>query len=161
MSSARPYGPGTMHDDLSASARTIIDANLYMTLGTADEAGNPWATPVYFAHADYRELVWVSKPGARHSRNIAVRPQVGIVVFDSHVPIGSGGGLYMSATAEQLFGDERGPALEVFSARSVAHGGGVFGLEDVEEPSALRIYRATATEHWLLDGRDERQPVSP
>ena len=27
--------------DLGAIARTIIDSNLYMTLGTADEAGRP------------------------------------------------------------------------------------------------------------------------
>jgi hypothetical protein len=161
MSPAGPYGPETMSDDLSNRFRRVIDANLYMTLGTADELGSPWATPVYFAHADYREFVWVSKPGARHSRNIAARPQIGIVVFDSHAPIGTGGGVYMAATAEQLLGDGRLGAIEVFSARSVAHGGGAFGLADVEPPAELRIYRATATEHWVLDDRDYRQPVSP
>jgi uncharacterized protein YhbP (UPF0306 family) len=161
MSPAGPYGPETMNDDLSSRFRTVIDANLYMTLGTADEAGSPWATPVYFAHTNYREFVWVSKTGARHSRNIAARPQVGIVVFDSHAPISTGGGVYMAATAEQLLGDDRVAALEVFSARSVAHGGGVFGLNDVEPPAELRIYRATASEHWVLDSRDLRQPVSP
>jgi hypothetical protein len=161
MSSAAPYGPVTMNDDLSDRFRRVTDANLYMTLGTADAVGSPWATPVYFAHTDYREFVWVSKPGARHSQNIAARPQVGIVVFDSHAPIGTGGGVYMAATAEELLGEDRLPALEVFSARSVAHGGGGFGLDDVEPPSELRLYRATASEHWVLDSRDLRQPVSP
>jgi hypothetical protein len=161
MSPAAPYGPETMNDDLSDHFRRVIDANLYMTLATADEAGRPWPSPVYFAHADYREFVWVSKPGATHSRNIAVRPLVGIVVFDSHAPISTGGGVYMSATAEELFGDDRQRPLAVFSARGVAHGGEVFGLDDVEAPSALRIYRATASEHWVLDDRDYRQPVSP
>ena len=161
MSPAAPYGPETMSDDPSNRFRRVIDANLYMTLGTADETGRPWASPVYFAHADYREFVWVSKPGARHSRNIAARPEVGIVVFDSHAPINTGGGVYMSATAEEVVGDDRERALAVFSARSVAHGGGEFGLEDVEPPAELRIYRATATEHWVLDDRDYRQPVSP
>ena len=150
-----------MSDDPSNRFRRVIDANLYMTLGTADETGRPWASPLYFAHADYREFVWVSKPGARHSRNIAARPEVGIVVFDSHAPINAGGGMYMSATAEEVVGDDRERALAVFSARSVAHGGGEFGLEDVEPPAELRIYRATATEHWVLDDRDLRQPVSP
>jgi hypothetical protein len=150
-----------MTDDMSAGARTIIDANLYMTLGTADETGRPWASPVYFAHADYREFVWVSKPGARHSRNIAARPEVGIVVFDSHAPINTGGGMYMSATAEEVVGDDRERALAVFSARSVAHGGEVVGLDDVQAPAELRLYRATASEHWVLDDRDYRQPVSP
>jgi Pyridoxamine 5'-phosphate oxidase len=161
MSSAAPYGPVTMNDDLSERFRRVIDANLYMTLGTADEVGSPWATPVYFAHTDYREFVWVSKPGARHSQNIAARPQIGIVVFDSHAPISTGGGVYMAASAEQLLGDDRIAALEVFSARSVAHGGEAFALEEVEEPAAVRLYRATASEHWVLDSRDLRQPVSP
>jgi len=150
-----------MDDDLSERFRRVIDANLYMTLGTADAAGSPWATPVYFAHADYREFVWVSKPGARHSRNIAERPQVGIVVFDSHAPIGTGGGVYMAATAEELLGDDRERAIEVFSARSVEHGSETFALADVEPPSALRVYRATASEHWALDSRDGRQAVTP
>jgi hypothetical protein len=160
MSRPAPYGPVSMTDDLSARFRSVIDANLYMTLGTADEAGSPWASPVYFAHVGYRQYVWVSKTGARHSRNIAVRPQLGIVVFDSHAPIGTGGGMYMAATAEELAGDERMSALNVFSARSVAHGGDTWGLDRVEAPAELRIYRATASEHWALDSRDLRVPVS-
>ena len=139
MSSAHPYGPESMADDLTTRAQTIIDANLYMTLATADEAGRPWPSPVYFAHDAYREFVWVSRPGAVHSRNIAARPQVGIVVFDSHAPISTGGGVYMSATAEELLGEDRERALTVFSARCVAHGGEVFGLDDVEAPAQLRI----------------------
>ena len=60
--------------DLRALLTTIVDANRYMTLATADETERPWASPVWFATADYRELFWVSKPEARHSRNLAVRP---------------------------------------------------------------------------------------
>jgi uncharacterized protein YhbP (UPF0306 family) len=161
MSPAGPYGPETMNDDLNDRFRRVIDANLYMTLGTADEAGSPWATPVYFAHTNYREFVWVSKTGARHSQNIAARPQIGIVVFDSHAPISTGGGVYMAATAEQLLGEDRLGAIEVFSSRSVAHGGEPFGVADVEPPSEVRLYRAIATEHWVLDDRDYRRPVSP
>jgi hypothetical protein len=147
-----------MDTDLTGRARTIIDANLYMTLGTADDTGRPWASPVYFAHAGYREFIWISKPGARHSRNIAARPEVGIVIFDSR-PINTGGGVYMSAIAGELLGDDRQRALAVFSERSVAHGGEVCGLDEVQAPAELRIYHATASEHWVLDSRDRRQPV--
>jgi nitroimidazol reductase NimA-like FMN-containing flavoprotein (pyridoxamine 5'-phosphate oxidase superfamily) len=42
--------------DLAAVARTIIDANQYMTLATADAQGQPWAAPVFYATADYFEL---------------------------------------------------------------------------------------------------------
>jgi Pyridoxamine 5'-phosphate oxidase len=34
------------HLDLGTIARSIIDSNFYMTLGTADENGRPWVSPV-------------------------------------------------------------------------------------------------------------------
>jgi hypothetical protein len=43
--------------ELEAAARTIIDANLYMTLATADEAGRPWASPVYYAPSNYNAVL--------------------------------------------------------------------------------------------------------
>ena len=54
MSPPAPYGPGTMNEDLADRFRRVIDANLYMTIATADEVGSPWASPVYFAHTGYR-----------------------------------------------------------------------------------------------------------
>ena len=53
-------------------ARTIIDSNLYVTLGTADENGRPWVSPVWYASAGYAEFYWVSSPEARHSRNLEI-----------------------------------------------------------------------------------------
>ena len=41
------------HLHLGTIARTIIDSNFYMTLGTADERGRPWVSPVYYAHEGY------------------------------------------------------------------------------------------------------------
>jgi Pyridoxamine 5'-phosphate oxidase len=142
--------------DLVARGRQIVDDALYLVLGTADAEGRPWATPVYFAHSGYREFVWVSKPGARHSLNLEARPGVGIVVFDSTVPIGTGGGVYMEATATELGEADRDEALATFSRRSVAHGGGEFTVAEVLPPAGLRLYRATATEQFVLDDRDNR-----
>jgi uncharacterized protein YhbP (UPF0306 family) len=147
--------------DLAELARKILDANLYMTLGTADESGRPWASPVYCAFDRYTEFWWVSSPDARHSRNIAVRPEVGIVVFDSQVPISTGQAVYMSAVAEQVTGADSERGLDVFSQRSVAHGGRIWTPEDVLGAARVRLYRATASEHWVLDPRDERIAVQP
>jgi hypothetical protein len=147
-------------DELTTTGRRIVDAALYLVLATADRSGRPWPAPVYFAHRGYRELIWVSKPEAVHSRNIEARPEVGIVIFDSSVPIGTGGGVYMSASAEQLAGEERAAALAAFSERSIEHGGSAFTTGHVEPPAALRIYRALAHEQWVLDDRDRRVPVS-
>lgn len=148
--------------ELGATAKEIIDANQYMVLGTADESGLPWATPVYFAVRDYREFFWVSSPEATHSRNIAGRPEVGIVVFNSQVPIGTGQGVYMPAVAEEVSGTDLERGIEIFSARSLAHGGKAFTIDDVRGEAPIRMYRATASGHSMLakDGRpDHRIPV--
>jgi nitroimidazol reductase NimA-like FMN-containing flavoprotein (pyridoxamine 5'-phosphate oxidase superfamily) len=80
---------------MSAALQTVtdlIEASRYLVLATADAAGRPWSSPVYFAHIGLTEFFWVSSPDVTHSRNIAVRPEVGIVVFDSQAAIGTGPG---------------------------------------------------------------------
>ncbi|HEV7720331.1 MAG TPA: pyridoxamine 5'-phosphate oxidase family protein [Iamia sp.] len=141
------------------TARAIIEANLYMTLATADADGRPWPTPVYFAPVDDRELVWVSSPEARHSRNIAARPDVGIVVFDSQVPINRGQAVYMEAEAEVVPAGALDRCLDGFS-RSCQHRGGLsWSTEDVGPTARLRLYRAIVSERWVLDDHDHRIPV--
>jgi nitroimidazol reductase NimA-like FMN-containing flavoprotein (pyridoxamine 5'-phosphate oxidase superfamily) len=146
--------------ELAARARAIVDANLYMALATADEEGQPWVTPVYFAHVGYRDLIWVSRPERRHSRNLAARDSVSIAIFDSSVPIGTGQAVYMTATAREVVGDELEDLVGVFARRSVEHGGGPFTAADVRAPAPLRLYRAAASEQWILDSEDNRVPVT-
>jgi uncharacterized protein YhbP (UPF0306 family) len=149
----------TGEQDPAAITRAIIDANLYMVLGTADEAGQPWVSPVYYAPADYREFFWVSSPDSRHSRNLEGRGEVVIVIFDSSVPIGTGQGVYMSAVAQEVGGDDRSAGIDIFCRRSLAHGGHAWTLQDVESPARLRLYRATAVEQFL-GVNDRRVPVT-
>ena len=142
--------------------RGITEANRYLVLATADATGRPWSSPVYFAHIGFIEFYWVSSPEATHSRNIAVRHEVGIAVFDSQVAIGTGQGVYMSAIAKLLEDGETARGIEAFSRRSAAHGGSQWTSEDVRAGASMRLYRATADSHWILakDGRpDHRIPV--
>jgi nitroimidazol reductase NimA-like FMN-containing flavoprotein (pyridoxamine 5'-phosphate oxidase superfamily) len=151
--------------DLAATAREIIDASLYMVLGTADENGRPWVSPVYFASRGYTDFYWVSLPDAQHSRNLAGRPEVSIVVFDSSVPIGTGQGVYMSARAEEQDGDELERGIEVFARRTEEHGGRSWSADDVRTPAPHRLYRSSVDQHWLLDKEarpgDRRTAVTP
>jgi nitroimidazol reductase NimA-like FMN-containing flavoprotein (pyridoxamine 5'-phosphate oxidase superfamily) len=147
--------------DLDAVARAVFAGNRYMTLGTADEHGQPWVSPVWFAREDYDALFWVSSPQARHSRNVAARPQVSIVVFDSQVPVGSAAAVYMQAVAVQLEGAELEHGMEVFARENAAQGLRPWTLADVTAPARHRLYRAAVTEHWVLGPRDERLPVRP
>ena len=143
--------------DLEAIAREILDSNLYMTLGTADGEGRPWVSPVYYAAAGYTEFLWVSSPGATHSRNLAVRKQLAIVIFDSH-EAGGWKALYMSAVAEELA--EVDGEIGIFSRHGEAQGLRAWTREDVVAPARHRLYRATVSEHFVLDPHDQRLPVS-
>jgi nitroimidazol reductase NimA-like FMN-containing flavoprotein (pyridoxamine 5'-phosphate oxidase superfamily) len=145
--------------DLVASAKRIVDANQYMTLATADEDGLPWASPVWYATVDYREFLWVSSPEARHSRNIAIRPEVAIVIFDSRQSPGTGQGVYVAATAAPVADAEIDRGIAIFSRVSEAKGAPAWSRADVEPPAPLRLYHAPAVEHYVLSAGDERLAV--
>jgi nitroimidazol reductase NimA-like FMN-containing flavoprotein (pyridoxamine 5'-phosphate oxidase superfamily) len=147
-------------DELNDLARTVIDANSYLALGTADETGRPWVSPVWFATEDYRHFHWVSSPEARHSRNIEARPEVAIAIYDSSVPVGGAQAVYISGQAEELTGAETERGIELFSRISEAGGARRWTLDEVRDPAPLRLYRATATEHFVLMQGDRREPVT-
>jgi hypothetical protein len=128
---------------LAERFRRSIDAISYMTLATADADGNPWVSPVYFTPVEHRTFYWVSSPHAVHSRNIAVRPEVRIVFFDSTVPVGQAAASYVGATAGQVADDEVAAAAAVYSAR--LPGGRSFEVAELTGEADLRLYVAHAT----------------
>lgn len=145
--------------DLAAVARKILDSNRYMTLATADGDGRPWASPVWYAHEDYTDFLWVSRPEARHSRNLASRPELAIVIFDSTVPTGGAQAVYLEAMAEELGGAEHEGGIAIYSRRSEAHGAGEWRAADVIAPAPHRLYRARASELFVLEANDRRIPI--
>jgi hypothetical protein len=148
-----------MAEDIAGRAREIVEANAYMTLATADGEGLPWATPVWYAPEPDLSLLWISRPEARHSVNLARRPELGIAIFDSRQPAGTGHGVYMAATATEVGDDELEGAVSVFSERSQRQGAGPLDGADVRPPAEHRLYRATAHEVFILGARDQRIPV--
>ena len=126
-------------------AAAIIASTDYMTLATADADGVPWATPVWFAPDGERGLLWLSRPDARHSRNLLAQPRLSIVIFDSRVSSEEAAAVYFDAVAEQV--DD---GIETYHAYSVEHGRGEWRRADISAPSPLRLYRAEVTERWLL-----------
>jgi uncharacterized protein YhbP (UPF0306 family) len=154
------------HEDLTTIAKDTIDSTLYMVLGTSDEAGQPWVSPVYFTASKYKEFYWISSPETKHSRNIAKRPQVSIVIFNSQVPVGKAQAVYMSAAAAELTGSDLEPGLVTYNGRfpdPARHGLQDTKLEEVRPPGLYRLYRAVASEHWMLDphaSADHRIPVT-
>jgi len=114
---------------------------------------------VWFATADGREFVWVSDPAARHSWNLSVRPQVSIVIFDSGQVPGAVEAVYVSAEAAEVPAAEVDAALRVFGDEGRAQGLREWTRADVVPPARHRLYRAVASEHFVLGPGDRRLPV--
>ncbi len=144
---------------LASTARQIIDASRYLTLATADIAGNPWGSPVWYAHADYASFFWVSRPQARHSRNLGVRTTVSFVIFDSTAPERQAQAVYLEALAEELSGTERDQGIAIFSRKSRDLGLREWRTADVTTPAPHRLYRARASACYILAPNDQRLPV--
>lgn len=148
--------------DPGTEAREVLDATTYVVLSTAGLDGRPWATPVYFAHDGLDRVLWVSRPETTHSSNIAERPEISLVVFNSQVPVGSARAFYAQAVAELVPPDEIDADVAIFSARLEAGGAPPWTAEQVRSPAELRLYRARISGAWVLatdGGPDRRIPV--
>ena len=144
----------------AAAARALIDGSRYMTLATADADGRPWVSPVWFAHEDYAEFLWVSRPDARHSLNIEVRPSVALVVFDSTVAPQEARAVYIEAEVEEADAEGLGRAVSAYSDKSVGSGLNAWSAADVSGTAPHRLYRARAVASFVLAANDRRVPVS-
>ena len=139
--------------------RELIATNRYMALATADAAGRPWISPVWFAPDD-GGLLWISRPDSRHSRNLAERPELAVVIYDSTVRPDERQALYVEAVAEQLDGERRDAAVSRFSEHSVADDLEPLSIDAVTGSGPFRMYRASVTAAFMLENeRDFRIPV--
>jgi uncharacterized protein YhbP (UPF0306 family) len=126
----------------------ILATNRYLVLGTADEAGQPWVTPVFFAPLDADRVCWVSSPDSRHSRNIARRAAIAITAFDSTVEVGQAEAAYFDAEAAAASPAETEAALQALNAR-LPVGKGLTG-EDLQPDGPLLVYRAELRQQFVL-----------
>ena len=87
------------------------------------------------------------------------------MIFDSTALEGTAQAVYVSAVAEELGGADLARGIGIFSRASAAAGGELseWHPEDVRAPAPYRLYRARASEHWVLDpdsSPDRRAPVA-
>lgn len=117
-------------------AHEVLKANTYMTLATVDTDGQPWGTPVHFAH-DEQYVYWMSEPGAQHSQNLAANSKLFVTVFDAGQSVNELAQrrcVYIQTHGEQVSGDDELAAREVFADK--------FGDEDGRKVSEWQYYRA-------------------
>ena len=82
------------------------------------------------------------------------------MIFDSTAGVGAAQAVYVEAVAEELIGADRDEAISVFSRRSEALGARPWTSADVIAPAPMRLYRASASAHFVLDANDRRVPVN-
>jgi hypothetical protein len=153
--------------ELDAMARRVIDGNHYMTLGTVEPDGRARLSPVYYTPARYTDFYWLSVPDARHSRNVAERPDIEIVIFDSTAKVGDGEAVYVTAKARAIADDELDAVCD--EAFRTTAGARRFSAGDVRAmPLGLYVAHATAWEvhvagrHALSPGGfDTRMAADP
>ena len=155
---------GSVSDPAGArdAARRILESNRYAVLATVDPAGEPWATPVWFAHRDLDVLLWVSSPDTRHSQALATEPRLAVTVFDSGVEPGHGTAFYGRGRATECPEPDLPDHLATFSEQGVAQGLRGWGVEDVSGAARHRLYVAHLDELSVLldvDGPERRVPV--
>lgn len=143
-------------DEPVSVVRRALERNRYLVLGTTEPDGTPRLSPVFFTHTDARTFYWVSSPDARHSRNIAERPDVSLVVFDGGTPPSEDkDAVYVSATAEQVPDAELVAECEPAFADSARRGARAFTPDELSRDGDLRLYRAVARTHEVhLRGSD-------
>jgi hypothetical protein len=144
-------------DTLVEHALSLLEGNAYLTLGTVGADGRPWTTPVYFAADGLTDYYWMSSTESRHSLHLADNAAVSLVVFDSTVAPYHGRALYAAASAQQVEGADLPRGLEVYPGPT-SRGGSPVTVVDVSDPSPWRLYRARATDVWVLCPRKPRRP---
>ena len=134
------------HVALIGRAKRTLEQVANASLATVTSDGRPWNSPLFVAFDSDFRFYWSSHRDAVHSTNIAARPDVFLVIFDSTQPDESGAAVYVRATARELLD---GPAIQV-------------GLEylakrknerkkasaDFMEPHPRRVYEAVPEMIW-------------
>jgi uncharacterized protein YhbP (UPF0306 family) len=77
---------------------------------------------MYFAWSAGFDVVWMSDPQSRHSRNLLANPSAAVTIYDSHQTWGRPDrGIQLFGTAGAVGGRAEGEAERTYSARFPSH----------------------------------------
>lgn len=125
-------------------ARWLIAGAKLMTIATADEDGQPWVSPVFYAHDDEHNLYWVSHKGALHSTLVRRRAEIAIVIHDT--AYGAIDAVYIAATAVELSGEVAvRHGMTVMATRPQSEKWKINDISEVTGDGPWRIYKAIRT----------------
>jgi uncharacterized protein YhbP (UPF0306 family) len=128
---------------LAAIARRLLEASTLCAIATVSPGGRAHINTAYFAWGPDFEVVWLSAPEARHSRNVRANPSVAIAVFRSTQRWGgTDKGIQLFGSARELRGRSALEAERLYTKRFKAY-------ED--DTTAYRFYRLRTSRMKLFD----------
>jgi uncharacterized protein YhbP (UPF0306 family) len=132
---------------MAALARDLLEASPLCAIATVSPGGRAHVNTAYFAWSPRLDVVWLSEPNARHSRNIAANGTAAIAVFASDQTWGEPDrGIQLFGSARLTAGATAEEAARVYGARFPAY--------RPEEVSAYRLYRFRPRRVKLFDERE-------
>jgi uncharacterized protein YhbP (UPF0306 family) len=112
--SKRPVATGR----IAATARSLLEASTLCAIATVTPAGQAHLNTAYFAWSRDLQLVWLSEPGAQHSRNIRADGNASVAVYDSEQRWGGPDrGIQLFGTARELERSADSDAERLYAAR--------------------------------------------
>ena len=105
-------------DRLERLARRLMNASTLCALATAWPGGRPHINHMYFAWSSGFDVVWISDPDSRHSRNLSVNRSAAVTIYDSHQTWGGfDRGIQLFGTAGAVSGAAAEQAERTYAAR--------------------------------------------
>jgi general stress protein 26 len=135
--------------DLSTRAKELIEQIEYVTIASVSHDGNPWNSPVFSAYDEEFNFYWGTHKDSQKARNIRDTGKVFLVIYNSTVPSGTGEGVYIKASAQQLVDpSEIKNAFELLKNR---HEAPFWEFEAVQESGPIRLFKAVPQKFWMND----------
>lgn len=140
---------------LKKIARNILNTNQYMTLGTINEAGKPWVSPVVYSFDRSYNLYFASVPSSSHAKSIKKDPTLSVAIFDSHQLNGEGVGLQIVGEAKVVQAKDFAKAFRSCASRKFPYGGKgkATDLKKFLEHYKYCLYKIKPVEVWMNDPR--------
>ncbi|HMI98524.1 MAG TPA: pyridoxamine 5'-phosphate oxidase family protein [Gaiellaceae bacterium] len=140
--SKRPIAASRM----AAMARKLLNASPLCAIATVASEGRAHVNTAYFAWSPQFDLVWLSEPRAKHSRNVRANDTAAVAVYDSSQVWGKPDrGIQLFGSAHEADGADVQDAEALYAKR--------FPDYRTSDLSAYRFYRFCPRRLKLFDER--------
>ena len=143
-----------MSDYHNKRAAEILNKILYITIASVSQENKPWNTPVYSAFDSELNFYWFSDKNSQHSQNVRASKEAFLVIYDSTAPEGTGEGVYIQVSVEELNDETKVlHALKVMDERVGKAKERNFA--DYSGNAVLHVYKATPQKIWMNDVEED------